>query len=74
MPDVPLLSPRAYAVLRNLVCGAKMDEIPEELLTLKLARAERLKKAPDIVRNVFVATREGRKLIAEKEGTSDGCE
>jgi hypothetical protein len=68
------LSPRAYSSLRALVLGQRLDEIPEELLTLKLARAERLKKAPDIVRNVFVATREGRKLIAEKEGTDDDRE
>lgn len=65
------LSPRALNILRQLVCGQKLDEVPEELLRRRLVQAERWKKQPDLVRMVWTATKAGRMLIAQSEGEKE---
>lgn len=63
---VPDLSPRDYAVLRQLVLGS-LEEIPETLVELKLARVKREKKLGGMVGLRWIASRAGRLLVAERE-------
>jgi hypothetical protein len=49
-----------------------MDEIPGVLLDLKYARSERINvvKFPGMVRNVYFATKLGRKYVADVEASA----
>lgn len=64
------LSAASFAILRQLVLGQKMDEVPEDLVQMRLVRSETLRSQVGYLRNVWVATKNGRMMVARSEASA----
>lgn len=64
MPD---LTATEHAILRQLVIGRAVDTVPERLVDLGFVRAEKLRKAPDLVKMIWVPTKAGKLQITRTE-------